>query len=406
MEVSIGKSRRLGILSPLLLAMYLCTRCHQALDQKVEVNGVTWCCSTCRGQAVGFGVLRKDIGEKRLAKIWAAANGVSDHVGCTCPICAKPMTTATVEFEGQELELDLCYPCGFVWFDEGELEKIPPALPKPVTLDEINRKKMTKEVQEKLALAEVHGKASRDNYGASEPDEEWKTVPALFGLPVEMDSTLIERTPWATYLLGLAITVISLAAFTNLQPIVDSYGLIADQAWRYHGLTFLTSFFLHGGVFHLVSNVYFLLIFGRAVEKDLGPWRWFLLVLVATLTGDLLHVLGDPRGDLPCIGASGGISGLMAYYALKFPRVRLGMLLSFGLLYRWWIQFPAWVLFLLWILLQIYGAWVEIFGVSDVSALAHFGGVAVGVVFWWVLRKRQPNIAAGNPTNPLQIMIK
>lgn len=386
--------------------MYPCPRCHQALVQKVEASGISWHCDACGGQAMGFAVLRRRIGEKRMAEIWGKAFAGPGRNGCTCPMCSQPMTTATVDIEGHALALDLCQPCGFIWFDAGEYEIIPPAPPKPHVLGEIDNSKLPLEMREKLAMVKVKEIADQANAEDPTPDEPWKAIPSVLGLPIEIDSTESESTPWATYLLSLGIATVSIAAFFNLKPTVESYGLIPDQMWRDHGLTLLTSFFLHGSPFHLIGNLYFLLIFGRAVENNLGPWRWLLIVLVADQTGNLVHILGNPHDDRPCIGASGGISGLITYYALKFPHARLGMLLNYGYVYWRWIQFPAWVAFLLWILLQTYGAWAQMSGFSNVSALAHFGGVASGVVFWLIWRKRERQPAVNISRNPLQVKIR
>jgi len=113
-----------------------------------------------------------------------------------------------------------------------------------------------------------------------------------------------------------------------------------------------------------------------------------LLVFLAAFTGDLLHIMADPRGEIPCVGASGGIAGLTAFYALKFPHARLGILLRIGFIFiPKWVSFPAWCAFLLWLLLQFWGAYEQIAGFSNVSALAHLGGTAVGVALWFYWRK-------------------
>ena len=99
----------------------------------------------------------------------------------------------------------------------------------------------------------------------------------------------------------------------------------------------------------------------------------------------------------PCIGASGGISGLLAYYALRFPKMRLGMLF-----YWRWIQFPAWGAFVLWILTAIlWRCYRNITASVDVAALAHLGGVIPGIVFWWLWQKRLTSLPANDPIRNL-----
>jgi len=385
--------------------MYLCPRCHQALSQKVESNGVFWCCQGCGGNAVGFGVVRKHIGEKLMAGIWGQVFAMNNHDGYSCPTCSKAMTMATVEVEGKEMILNFCRICEFIWFDAGEYEALPLAPPKPHVLGEIDWPDIPMELREKLAMMKVNEIVEKARMDDPTPDAGWKTVPSVLGLPVEMDSAELEHVPWATYLLSLVIAGVSIAAFFDLKVMVEEYGLIPNLVWRDYGATLLTSFFLHGGPMHLVGNLYFLLVLGRAVENNLGPWRWLLIVLVADQTGNLLHILGDPRSDVPCIGASGGISGIITYYALKFPRARLGMLFNYGYIYMRWVQFPAWVAFLLWIGLQTLYAWEQMSGFSNVSALAHFGGVGAGFVFWLIWRKQERRSVVTIPRNPIQVKI-
>jgi membrane associated rhomboid family serine protease len=293
------------------------------------------------------------------------------------------MAQVSMGLAGQTLELNVCRRCEFVWFDAAEYEAIPPP-PPPRDPDA----DLPQAAREALAIHKVQEMARQAQEENPAPDANWKIVPALVGLPVEMDPDPLTRLPLATLLLSLLIAAISIWAFFDLENVVEQFGLIPDEAWRYGGLTFLTSFFLHGGIFHLVSNLYFLIIFGIHVENYLGSKRWLLLIFLAAIVGDFLHIAADPRGEVPCIGASGGISGLIAFYAFKFPHAKLGILLRFGFIFiPKWIQFPAWCAFLLWLLLQFWGAYDQIAGFSSVSSLAHLGGTAVGVAFWYFWRK-------------------
>lgn len=119
------------------------------------------------------------------------------------------------------------------------------------------------------------------------------------------------------------------------------------------------------------------MVLGDNVEDSLGAGRFGLLLLTATLAGELIHGLGSPDPTIPCVGASGGISGVIAYYALRFPRAKLGFLIYFR-----WVSIPAWACFIMWVLLQIIGALQQVSGVSAVSSLAHLGGAVVGMLFY------------------------
>jgi len=231
--------------------------------------------------------------------------------------------------------------------------------------------------------------------------KDWKTIPGLVGLPVELDADPATNTAWTTWLTAFVIALASIAAFFQLDTCIQRLGLIPNQMFRYFGLTFLTSFFIHANALHLIFNLYFLVIFGRAVERDVGPRRWLLLLFVSAFVGDLLDILLDPRGDLPSIGASGGISGLLAYYTFKFPNVNLGIMVE-----AVWVDIPAWLFFAIWVGIQLIGANEQMGGSGTVASLAHLGGVGAGVVFWLLWRKRPPHAISMPSSDAKQIEIK
>ena len=233
-----------------------------------------------------------------------------------------------------------------------------------------------------LAMAEIE-RIERDRQGSdldsAPPDEWWENIAAVFGVPVEFDAPPQDRRPWITWILFVAIVGSSVLAFQHLQEVTQQFGLIPAQFRRQNGLTFFTSFFLHGGILHLLGNMYSLLVFGDDVENFLRPLRYFALIVVAALVGDLLYIAANPNSQVPCIGASGGIAAIVVFYALNFPRVRLGFLLRWGFYWFRWIRLPAWFGLVLWVLFQIVSGFEQIAGATSVSSLAHLGGGAVGV---------------------------
>jgi len=276
------------------------------------------------------------------------------------------------------LELDACKTCGAVWFDPQEFG----VLPEKATASPNEVRLRGAEIIARHRLEQLKQRGVTD----SEPDEPWKTIPAFFGFPVEAETNPVARLPWVTWSLAVAILAVSVSAFFDLEKYVEKFGFIPAEAWRYGGLTSLTSFFLHGGILHLAGNLYFFLIFGDNVEDYLGRWRYGLLLLSATLLGDFTHWLAVPDSTVPCIGASGGISGVIVFYALEFPQARLGFLFSYYLYFRW-IQIPAWGALVLWLLMQFVVAAMQLGGLSNVAATAHLGGAAAGVALWLWSRK-------------------
>jgi membrane associated rhomboid family serine protease len=290
------------------------------------------------------------------------------------------MNQVTVEMPKGPLELGVCQPCKLVWFDARVSQFIPP----PSTQEKLNGAKMTEEQIESFAYVEAQRLADQEHKENPEFYEDWRTVPGLLGLPVEVDADPSATTAWTTWGMAFAIAMVSTSALFQPHAIFQQFGLVPNQAWRYFGLTFLSSFFLHASAWHLIFNLYFLVVFGRAVERDVGSIRWLLLLFVSAFVGDMLDIRMDPRGDLPTIGASGGISGLLAYYTLKFPEASLKIMVVRFM----WTDLPAWWLFGLWIGTQIIGAANQIDGVGSVASLAHLGGVSAGFIFWLIWRKR------------------
>ncbi|HLX69561.1 MAG TPA: rhomboid family intramembrane serine protease [Verrucomicrobiae bacterium] len=299
-----------------------------------------------------------------------------------CPFCSRQMLQFPVE--NPPLQLDACRACNLVWFDAQEFEAIPE---KPV--ESVNE--MHLRVAEAVAVHKIEQMREQEGI-EGEPDETWKTIPALFGFPVKSETTPLTCRPWMTWTLSAVIALISIIAFTNLDAAINTWGFVPAEALRYGGITLLTSFFLHAGIVHLVGNLYFLLVFGDSVEDYLGRWRYLLLILLSTITGDCIHWAFQSGSTTPCIGASGGISGVIVFFALQFPKARLCFLLRAYWRFRW-LKIPAWGALVLWLIMQSFGAFMELSGYSHVASTAHLGGSAAGFLFWWQWRKKKPQPA-------------
>jgi membrane associated rhomboid family serine protease len=329
-------------------------------------------------------LLRRNIPRGVVNGVWQAARSGACPRRRHCPACNRPMAEVAVEGAPQPVLLDVCVLCQFVWFDRSEYEALPerpPETSQQATLPQAAR--------ERLAVLEVQALATSSHHpeGTDQaPDEGWKWIPAILGMPVEYDAEAYFRIPLVTWTLAGTITVVSLAAFMDLPGTIAQFGLIPSQAWRYGGLTLVTAFFLHGGIAHLLGNLYFFLVFGDNVEACLGRRRFLLLMVLSSLAGAVVHLIGEAGSSIPCVGASGGISGVIAFYALKFPRARLGFLLRLYWRMRW-VCMPAYGMFFVWVLMQCVGSWAQLAGFSNVSSLAHLGGAGVGFLFWLATRK-------------------
>ncbi len=369
-------SSRVGFI---LRRMATCPLCQREFETVRHREGIYYRCPGCGGRTVTVPQVRRTAGDRFATMLLRQINQAANPSARVCPFCSRPMKQFRIS--APELTLDACRRCGAVWFDPAEFEHVPQCAVQP-------DQEIISRTREAIALKRIEHIARVEREANPCPEESWKWIPALLGMPVELEEPPRTCRPVATWSLAAAMVLVSVFSFFNLQSAVENFGFIPDQLWRYGGLTLLSSFFLHGGILHLVGNVYFLMLVGDNVEDQLGRKGFLAVVFLSALAGHGFHLLGDSRSAIPCVGASGGISGLMCFYALAFPKSRLGFLLRYFVVPLRWFQMPAWGAFALWVALQILGAVQQIAGFSHVSALAHLGGAAVGAGFWTWWRKR------------------
>jgi membrane associated rhomboid family serine protease/Zn-finger nucleic acid-binding protein len=371
-------------------AALLCPACRIPFTKMRTGTGIIWRCEKCDGRAVALQLLRRTFTPESINPLWLHAIHNEGSTARACPSCGNPMIEVTLD-SSSGIKIEVCKICEFVWFDKGETQPLqvrPPPKPPPAPLPQ--------EVREAIALAKVQQLAEQargSDFDSAPPDEWWKSIAAFLGLPIEFDEPAQKRRPVVTWFLAGVIITAIVHSFFHLHEVVQRFGLVPAQALRLHGLTFVTSFFLHAGIIHLVGNMYFLLVFGDDVEHFLRPLRYIALIAIAALVGDLIHIASEPNSTIPCIGASGGIAGIITFYALSFPETKIGFLWRY-FFYFHWIRLPAWFVFVLWILFQIIGAYEQKIGISSVSSFAHLGGGAVGVIAWLLTRKSATEVAA------------
>ncbi len=165
---------------------------------------------------------------------------------------------------------------------------------------------------------------------------------------------------------------------------IHTWGLVPSQlasapadAW----LTIFTGMFLHGGWFHILSNMWVLFIFGDNVESRMGSGSYLLFYLSSGIAAALMQVYLSLTSTTPMIGASGAIAGVLGAYLILFPRSRIASLVPIFFIFTI-IEIPA-VLFLgFWFVTQLFSGWQSLQG-ADVSAVAwwaHIGGFIFGMI--------------------------
>lgn len=159
-------------------------------------------------------------------------------------------------------------------------------------------------------------------------------------------------------------------------------------------LTPFTSMFMHGGWLHLIGNMLFLWIYGNNIEDYFGPVKFLLFYIVSGLAAIALYTLFGPSSQVPLVGASGAIAGVMGAYIVLHPRARITVLVIF-----FFIQFvvlPAKVVLGIWFVYQLLMSMIGSATGGGVAWMAHVGGFVFG---WAVLkllsRGRRPRASSG-----------
>jgi membrane associated rhomboid family serine protease len=156
--------------------------------------------------------------------------------------------------------------------------------------------------------------------------------------------------------------------------------------------TLITSMFLHGSWSHVIGNMWYLWIFGDNVEDRLGHARYLFFYLFCGVVAALGQTVIDPTSQIPTIGASGAIAGVMGAYFVLYPSSRVLTLIPWIFLQI--VEIPATVLLGFWFLMQLFSAGAIAVtantGRGGVAFAAHVAGFVIGMLAVLVLRRRQP----------------
>ena len=128
---------------------------------------------------------------------------------------------------------------------------------------------------------------------------------------------------------------------------------------------------LHGSLFHLISNMWTLVIFGDNIEDRLGSGRYLLFYILGGVSAGLLQYFFSTDLNIPALGASGAIAAVMGAYFLFFPRSRVVTLVPV-FIFGWFVEIPAVFYLGIWFVTQVFS------GVASLGMPAGMGGVA-----WW-----------------------
>ena len=151
-------------------------------------------------------------------------------------------------------------------------------------------------------------------------------------------------------------------------------------------IALISSQFLHGNIFHLVGNMWFLYLFGNNIEDQLGHWKFLFFYLLCGIVAALAQVATSPMSVVPMVGASGAISGVMGAYLVRFPRARILSLVFLGFFITA-IPIPSVIFLGIWIAGQTVYAAMANPNLPGVAYLAHIGGFVIGAIAMFLLSR-------------------
>jgi membrane associated rhomboid family serine protease len=308
----------------------------------------------------------------------------------------------------RSLTIDACPVCFGAWFDAGELDVLAEAsnqgeVEAEIDHDAIPSRRVCPHGHGVLLEHRVPGKlrtpidrcptcagvwldgnerrklaAVSTQDGQRNTQEEWLRRGAIWAaqlvthLPVEVENPT-RSTPWVVYALLASLLAVFLA---QLGGAIDTYayGLVAGRLKLEGDIdTLFTSIFMHGDWVHLLSNAYFLYVFGDNVEHLFGRVRFALYFVLAGLAGGLVHVALTRATALPVVGASGAISGVLAAYVWSFPRQQL-----LQVVFYIQMKIPVLAYLALWVGLHVV---MGFFSTDRQTAwFAHLGGFMFGLI--------------------------
>jgi len=196
---------------------------------------------------------------------------------------------------------------------------------------------------------------------------------------------------YVTYgLIALNIIVFILMLTSNPQEVVNQYGVIPAEIVNGQDLiTLITSMFLHGGWYHLGSNMLFLWIFGDNVEHTLGHVLYLLVYLAGGIAASAAQILVNPASTIPSVGASGAIAAILGAYVVMFPHSRVKVLIFLG--FTFLVTQVTALLFLgIWFVSQLFNGigslGVETAQTGGIAFWAHIGGFVFGLLVGFLFR--------------------
>ena len=339
--------------------MRSCPRCTFPLTPYTHAGEELDHCKRCEGTFVDHGLAAIQFGPEAHPDFWK-----QDYVTklpvpseLECPRCHQRLHAYNLALNGKALEIDECGTCHSLWFDRDEASHL----------------------RALMQDSAIHAESMAARKGTIKS----YIFQLLTQFPIEVWNPVRHR-PYMVYTL-LALVLAVFAGQIMYEPyIAEHYReflmVPADIAAGQNLWTVVTAGFFHGGLMHLVGNLWMLWIFGDNVEDQLRKRHFLILYFGALIAGNVAHLVAEWGAYGPLLGASGAISGLMGAYLVLFPRVKVWamvLIIRVKLSALWYLG--------LWCGLQVGMVYLDAAGVAW---FAHLGGFVFGAIYALAIRKR------------------
>ena len=218
-------------------------------------------------------------------------------------------------------------------------------------------------------------------------------------IPLKDDNPTSSRPIVTYFLIGLCVFIFLLQLNSQSYrtgEIFYSYGLIPAVLMGNNQLpidlytvpaylTILTSMFMHGGFLHLIGNMLYMWIFADNIEDNLGPVKFLIFYLLAGVGAAMTQVFMDTQSQIPMIGASGAIGGVLGAYLINYPNARVLVLIPFGF-FSQLIKIKALYVLGFWFILQFISSG------GGIAYAAHIGGFVSGMILILFFNKKNKKI--------------
>ena len=218
--------------------------------------------------------------------------------------------------------------------------------------------------------------------------------------PIHDDTPRLHGRPYVNYsIIALNVIifiweVIETNFFSDVvktNQIFFSYGTIPDLVLQGDLFPIITSMFLHGGIMHIIGNMVFLYIFGDNIEDRFGHFKYLILYILWGIAAGVIHsfyAVSVGSGNIPAVGASGAISGVIGAYLILFPKAKILTIITAFFITT--VRIPAIAYIPLWFILQVIFSIINPEG--GVAYLAHIGGFVVGAGTSYIAKTLFPSI--------------